>query len=108
MENFGVIIDVIVGGVIVVERTDFDFGVWLGFFAGLRHVEILNFIDEGEGGGTEFGGDGDAVVLSSEFEGDLWLDEVCFVEDTDAGFLVESELFEDGVDGGDLGMDLRI
>ena len=46
--------------------------------------------------------------MIGEFDGLDGGDEVGFAEDADEGFGAETELFDDGFDGGDLGMNLRI
>ena len=94
------------GEPLVVECADLD--LWFGGGAVLSEVEFLDAVDEGECGRLEFSADGDAVVLMGEFESVDGGDEVGFVEDADDGFGVEFELFEDGFDGGDLRVNLRV
>ena len=94
------------GEPLVVECEDLD--LWFGGGAVLSEIEFLDAVDEGECGGLEFSADGDAVVLMGEFESVDGGDEVGFVEDADGGFGVEFELFEDGFDGGDLRVNLRV
>ncbi len=88
------------------ERSDDDFGFGAG--AALRQPKVLQTFDEGQRRRPISGADGDAVVLIGEFDGLDGGDEVGFAEDADEGFGAESELFDDGFDGGDLGVYLRI